>query len=194
MFTLASRPGAAQDVIISEFLASNASTLIDEDGDSSDWIELQNISAAPILLEGYYLTDDYRNPGKWRFPAVQLEAGGFLVVFASGKDRADPAGELHTSFSLEGEGEYLALVAPGPGAVVHAYDPAFPPQRTDISYGLLAAVADILPGGHPVDVKVPLDAGLGSAWTAADFAPDASWLAGTSGAGFNAGGGDASHP
>ena len=35
-------PAAKAQVRITEFMASNASTLTDEDGDYSDWIEIQN--------------------------------------------------------------------------------------------------------------------------------------------------------
>ena len=69
-----------------------------------------------------------------------LPAGKYLVVFASGQTEAagvyvDPKGYLHTNFSLDKDGEYLALVAPD-GAVVHEYAPRYPPQQTDVSYGL----------------------------------------------------------
>ncbi|MGB0993959.1 MAG: CotH kinase family protein, partial [Akkermansiaceae bacterium] len=62
-------------------------------------------------------------------------AKGFLVVFASGKDRRTEGGELHTNFSLKKSGEYLALVKPL-GTVEHHYSPSYPGQATDVSYGL----------------------------------------------------------
>jgi len=37
-------PSATAQVRITEFMASNTHTLLDEDGDSSDWIEIQNTS------------------------------------------------------------------------------------------------------------------------------------------------------
>ena len=52
--------GAGPDVIISEFLAINTRGLTDEDGDDSDWIELSNISGAPVDLAGWHLTDEVR--------------------------------------------------------------------------------------------------------------------------------------
>jgi hypothetical protein len=64
------------------------------------------------------------------------------LVFASNKDRRDPAAELHTNFKLDGDGEYLALTDPA-GAVVQAFD-AVPAQRTDVSWGL-PATAEITP-------------------------------------------------
>src|ERR671912_1451380 len=93
-------------VVINEFLANNNNGLLDQDNDRPDWIELRNTDAAPVNLGGYYLTDDAANPTKWRFPAVSIPAGGYLVVFASTKNRAVAGQQLHTNFALEANGEY----------------------------------------------------------------------------------------
>ena len=50
-------------VRITEFMASNTHTLTDEDGDSSDWIELQNTSSNAVSLLNWSLTDSSSNPG-----------------------------------------------------------------------------------------------------------------------------------
>src|SRR5687767_4365529 len=69
-------------VVISEFLASNNTGFVDEDGDASDWVELVNIGPTNVNLNGWYLTDDPDNLTRWRFPATNLPPAGFLVVFA----------------------------------------------------------------------------------------------------------------
>lgn len=120
---------------ISEFMASNDSTLDDGDGDSPDWIEIYNDASTPVNLGGWRLTDDAAEPAKWVFPNATIAANGYLLVFASGKDRRTAGSELHTNFSLKKSGEYLALVQPD-GTVAHAYAPAYPAQATDVSYGL----------------------------------------------------------
>ena len=74
-------------VIISEVMADNRTTLADEDGDFSDWIELRNTTGAPVSLDGFGLSDDSGDPFKWRFPEVAIAPGEHLLVFASGKDR-----------------------------------------------------------------------------------------------------------
>ena len=101
-------PMWANTVVISEFMARNDDVLADEDGAYSDWIELYNAGDTDVLLEGWSLTDDAAALDRWKFPAVILRANTFLLIFASGKDRTDPAGELHTSFKLSSGGEYLA--------------------------------------------------------------------------------------
>lgn len=134
----ASAVSARAEPYISEFMASNTSTLRDEDQAFSDWIELHNPDAAPVDLGGWYLTDTAANPTRWQFPAVTVPAGGYLVVFASNKNRRDPARELHTNFALAVEGEYLALVKPDGVTIASEFAPAYPEQSANVSYGFAA--------------------------------------------------------
>ena len=46
------------DLKITEFMASNSSTLMDEDNEYPDWIEIFNPEECAINLEGWYLTKD----------------------------------------------------------------------------------------------------------------------------------------
>lgn len=92
-------------VRVSELMAKNRATLTDEDGDYSDWIELQNYGSESVSVKGLYLSDKSGSMG-WQLPETELGAGEFLTVFASGKNRTDDI--LHTDFSLsEGEMVYL---------------------------------------------------------------------------------------
>ncbi|MBP7829188.1 MAG: lamin tail domain-containing protein [Kiritimatiellae bacterium] len=133
LFTLAARLPARAAVRISEFMADNQAALLDEDGDYSDWIEIYNSGPADVDLGGWSLTDDTNQPAKWAFPPTNLAAGAYLVVFASEKDRTSP--NLHTSFRLSADGEYLALVDATGTNVISQYAPAFPSQYPDVSYG-----------------------------------------------------------
>ena len=121
-------------VFISEFLAENDSGLRDEDGDQSDWIELFNSDSTPANVGGSWLSDDPALPKKWAIPAgVTIPARSFLVIFASGKNRVDPA-HLHTTFSLQNNaGASLTLANPA-GTVISAFA-NYPAQRADHSYG-----------------------------------------------------------
>ena len=120
-------------LIITEFVANNDQGLQDEEGDRPDWVEIHNAGDMVADLTGWYLTDDADGLDKWHFPDVVLDAQQYLVVFASGKNRTDTDSPLHADFRLDVDGEYLALGEPD-GAVVSAY--AFPPQYTDVSFGL----------------------------------------------------------
>ncbi len=101
----------ATGLVLNELVASNVTTLMDEDGDFSDWIELYNGGSLPIDLSNYALSDDATNPVKWRFPSgATIKPGEYYVVFASGKNRPGTGTTLpHTNFSLAAEGETVVL-------------------------------------------------------------------------------------
>ncbi len=141
VFLLAVATSAKAQPVISELMAQNVSILADVDGQFSDWIELHNPGPISVNLAGWYLTDDSKNLTKWQFPAVTLPLGGYLVVFASDKNRRDPTAELHTNFSLDGDGEYLALVNPDGVTIVSQFAPKFPNQIDDVSYGITQGFA-----------------------------------------------------
>jgi hypothetical protein len=127
--------GVAEGALrINEFLAINDNGLVDEDGNDSDWVEIFNPDLVAAPLDGHYLTDDPLDLTKWQFPATSVPGLGYLVVFASDKDRtAGP--ELHTNFRLAGDGDYLALVEPDGTTIVTEFAPLYPPQQANVSYG-----------------------------------------------------------
>jgi hypothetical protein len=128
-------------VFITELMAINSSTIQDEDLDYSDWIELHNPTDTAVSLNGWYLTDDGDDLDKWQLPGVSIEPDEHLIVFASGKNRSDPAGELHTNFQLADGGGVVALVDADGATVWHQYAP-YPQPYEDISYGLKWREAD----------------------------------------------------
>jgi hypothetical protein len=141
-YTILSDTGAstqAQDgPTITEFMAADEGTLADRDGEHSGWIEIYNRGPTAVDLGGWYLTDDLGQLAKWRFPATELLPNHYLVVFASGKDRAVAGQELHANFRLQNGGEFLALAKPDRQTIVSTYGPQYPPQFEGISYGLVA--------------------------------------------------------
>lgn len=119
---------------LTEFMASNASTLDDQFGNSDDWIEIHNPNTFDLSLEGYHLTDKAGNLTQWTFPTGStIPANGYLIIFASGKNLTNPTEPLHTNFSLKSGGEYLALVDRDGTTILTAF--TFPAQKQDISYG-----------------------------------------------------------
>jgi hypothetical protein len=120
---------------ITEFVADNDGAYLDGDGDAPDWIELHNAGVDPVSTEGLFLTDSASDLTKWMLPDVTIPAGGYLVVFASGKDRRDPHGELHTNFSLSAGGEYLALIDADGSTPLSQFAPEYPRQFYGVAYG-----------------------------------------------------------
>ena len=76
-------------------------------------------------------------PRKWTFPPMELEPGGFAIVFASGKT-APTAPPICTNFRLSPKGEYLALIEPDGLTVAHEYLPSIPPWTPTCPSGFAA--------------------------------------------------------
>ena len=89
-------------------MSNNQGTVTDSDGDYSDWIELYNTSASPVNLLNWGLSDNVDSLFKWRFPNYTLNAGSFLRIWCSGKNRAVTT-PFHTSFSIDSRGETIYL-------------------------------------------------------------------------------------
>ena len=118
--------------VITEFMADNASGIEDEDTDASDWIEIYNGQNVSVNLSGYRLTNVPGNLTLWTLPAVTVPAYGYKIVWASGKNRTVAAGQLHTSFTLQKESGYLALVRPN-ATIATAF--TYGAQYNNVSYG-----------------------------------------------------------
>jgi len=104
----------AQTVYINEIMSSNVSTLMDEDGDPSDWVELYNPGPAAINLLDWGLTDSASNPYKWRFGSVSIQPGQFMMVWASNKNRpaVTNGNAIHASWAISSGGEDIVLTRP----------------------------------------------------------------------------------
>ena len=77
-----------------------------------DAIELHNPTASDADLGGWFLTDDSKNPIKFRIPnGTMIPAGGYLV-FTETNFNATPG--VGTSFSLSSFGEEVYLLAGNP--------------------------------------------------------------------------------
>src|SRR5437762_7641576 len=122
-------------LIISEFMAQNNTTLADEDGAYSDWIEIYNPTTNILNLGGWYLANSAANLTKWQFPSTNVRPNRFLIVFASNKNQAIAGAPLHTNFKLSASGEYLALIMPDGLTKTTEFAPAFPQQFADVAYG-----------------------------------------------------------
>jgi len=170
--------------MISEFQADNADTITDEDGATSDWIEIYNPDDTAVSLKGMSITDDPLLPRKWVFPGVSLPAKGRLLVWASAKDRINPAAPLHTNFNLAAAGEYLALVAADGTTRLTEFN-NYPPQPKDRSYGStheITVVETLVASGAACKWLVPTAAVPN--WQTTSF-NDNSWTSAATGIGYD---------
>ena len=118
------------DVVINEFMASNESTVTDQDEEYEDWIELYNNGSNLIDLEGYYLSDDETDFMQWAFPeGTLLSPGAYLIVWA---DKDEEQDGLHASFKLSSSGESIYLTDAS-GTIVDMV--SFTAQTMDVSWG-----------------------------------------------------------
>lgn len=121
-------------LIINEFMADNANSLLDPDdplGKYDGWIEIYNRSSVAKDLGGMYLTDDLGNPDKWLIPGgVTIEAQGYLIFWA---DEDQEQGDTHTNFKLDAEGEEIGLFDSDGVTLIDGV--IFDEQYRDLSYG-----------------------------------------------------------
>lgn len=92
-------------VVISEVMTSNRSTVLSAAGMLCDWVELTNYGSTAVTLDGAYLSDDPAERGKWRIGSLTLEAGQSAVIPCVGADAA----EGEATFALSRSGCNLIL-------------------------------------------------------------------------------------
>jgi len=117
-------------VVINEIMANNNSTLANQAGLFSDWLELYNSGSGSVDLNGYSLTDDPALPTKFLFPSTLLASHDHLVVWC---DSSSGQGEFHTSFNLGAKGQTVLLYS-GVGTTLVDSN-TFGLQLADLSIG-----------------------------------------------------------
>jgi hypothetical protein len=120
------RPMHGQSLVINEVMASNTSTLVDDDGDTPDWIELYNGSDQSIDLTDYGISDNKEE--RWVFPPISLEPEQHLLIYASDKDRANV--KLYWETIIE-EGDTWSYIVPTEETPSDWYLPSFQDAQWD---------------------------------------------------------------
>ncbi len=126
-------PDFSETLYINEFMASNKTTIADEEGTYSDWIEIYNPNDQEVDLAGFFLSDDLEKTTEYQIPSgyhsTIIPAHGFLLLWA---DDLPSRGPLHTNFKLSAGGEAISLYAPDT-TFIDAI--TYGEQSEDISYG-----------------------------------------------------------
>jgi hypothetical protein len=118
-----------QELVINEFMASNTSTVTDQNGQYEDWIELYNNTTSAVSTGGLYLTDSLAILDKWPLPFAFIEPGAYFMIWAD--NDSDQPGN-HANFKLATSGEFLAL-SYSDGSIVDSV--SFATQYDDITTG-----------------------------------------------------------
>lgn len=118
---------AAGSLIISEALPGNFKAVQSKER-GVDVLEICNTGSKSVKLSDYYLSDDRKNPAKFRLPEVTLKAGEYYTLYCT-EAKSD---SRHTGFKLSAGGEKVYL-SKGKSAIVDALN--IPPLTVDYSYG-----------------------------------------------------------
>lgn len=124
--------GNVYNLYINEFMASNSSTITDENGEYDDWIELYNAGNSTIWLGDKYLTDNLSSPVKWALPDTTIAPGSFMLVWADGQPEQ---GQMHTNYKLDKDGEEIGLFDNEASGYTLLDAVTYELQSTDISMG-----------------------------------------------------------
>lgn len=92
---------------LSELMADNATYQLD-DGCLCDYIELYNASGETLSLDGYTLTDNELNPGKYALDGLSIAPYGYLLIHLDGSGQSS----AHAGFGLSSENEGTYLYSP----------------------------------------------------------------------------------
>lgn len=108
VYQVSTANSSVAQVVINELMASNTGIVLDEFGETEDWVELHNTSAAAVDLSGFYLTDNPLNLDKWEIPTgAVIPPFGYLIFWA---DEDSSQGTNHMNFKLSALGETLMLL------------------------------------------------------------------------------------
>jgi hypothetical protein len=90
----------------------------DEDGEYPDWLEIYNPGSAAVQLQGLSLTDNPREPEKFRIEqSISLAPKAFIMVYLDDDPEQTNTTNIHTNFSLNKDGEFIGLYG-GRGSVL----------------------------------------------------------------------------
>ena len=116
---------------ITEVMADNRTTLLDDDGHFYDWVEITNTGTISINTADVYLTDNVNQPDRYPLPECVLTPNESLLIYLTGNNQEDRP--YYAPFALNNDGETLYLFADGEQLT----SLTIPESEPDYSFGLL---------------------------------------------------------
>ena len=98
-------------IFINEICPSNNTIITNNDGNYDDWIEIFNAGNSSVDLYGYGLSDDSTKAYAFKFPHININSGGYLLVFASGNNNTDLVNHWETAVKASNNWKYLPVFA-----------------------------------------------------------------------------------
>ena len=117
---------AIPEVIISEVMTSNFSTVTNAAGQLCDWVEIKNLGTAPADLSGCYLSDDPDERSQFRIGHLVLQPGESALILCSGTSAAPD----EAAFSLKKSGCTLLLTGSAGNILTQLEVPALEDDRS----------------------------------------------------------------
>jgi hypothetical protein len=117
---------------INELVASNKSSLLVNQNQTYDWVELYNAGNQALNLNGYFFTDDPTDLRKYKVNhnGLIVPAKGFLILYAADNFSLGPQ---YLPFGLSSSGESFIITAPDAKTIIDRID--YPFLLTDVSIG-----------------------------------------------------------
>lgn len=121
-----------ENVFINELMASN-STILDEYGESDDWVEIYNDNEEGIILNDLYISDDLSDTTKWQFPApIFIFPKSYSMIWL---DDSPNQGTNHVPFKLSSGGESVIISQKVNDELVVLDEISFGALSENVSYG-----------------------------------------------------------
>jgi hypothetical protein len=126
-------PGQADPVATFPHVVVNEALTHSDPPPPTDTVELRNLSATSASVAGWYLSDDFSDPKKYRIPSntADIPAGGYLTFDES---NFNPDGE---GFAFSSSGDEVYLFSADVDGNLTGYYHGFQvgPQRTGVTFG-----------------------------------------------------------
>ncbi len=100
---------ASKTVRLSEIMSSNGSALLNEEGDSCDWVEIENVGSSEVNLSGWSLAKVANSVNTFTFPEHMLAPGERILIYADGRLRNTYGYQYHLPFRISASGDTLML-------------------------------------------------------------------------------------
>jgi len=99
------------ELVINEY--SLKGEIANEYGDTSDWIELYNISQNKLQLKAgeWSISDNQKDKYKYILPEITIAANGHLLIWCDGLNKVEK--DVHANFKLSDKDEKIGLYKNG---------------------------------------------------------------------------------